>query len=170
VKLKLLVLMRSQKEDKVTTQNTMAALVQIGYDAYNDHSFDAHWLERAAAPIAEECEVVDVPSGAILRGPEGFKQFLLGFSTAFPDSRAEVTHLSTTEDGAVVEFVGRGTHTGPLHTPGGDIPPTGRPFELHFCDVYTIKKGKIVRHSTYYDALSLLEQLGAFPQGEHSGE
>ena len=149
----------------MTVPNTMD-LVQIGYDAYNDHSFDAHWLERAAAPIAEECEVVDVPSGAILRGPEGLKQFLLGFSSAFPDSRVEITNLATTADGAVVEFVGRGTHTGPLHTPGGDIPPTGRPFELHFCDVYAIKQGKIVRHSTYYDALGLLQQLGVIPQEE----
>jgi len=149
----------------MTVQNGMAALVQIGYDAYNDHSFDAHWLERAAAPIAEECEVVDIPTGTTLRGPEGFKQFLLGFSTALPDSRVEVTNLSTTEDGAVVEFVGRGTHTGPLHTPSGDIPPTGRFIEVHFCDVYKIKDGKIVRHSTYYDALSLLQQLGVLPQG-----
>ena len=65
----------------MTTQNNMATLVQIGYDAYNDHSFDTHWLQRAAAPIAEECEVVDVPSGAVLHGPEGLKHFLLGFST-----------------------------------------------------------------------------------------
>ena len=149
----------------MTIHSNVAALVQIGYDAYNDHSFDAHWLERAAAPIAEECEVVDIPSGATLRGPEGLKQFLLGFSTALPDSRVEVTNLSTTEDGAVVEFVGRGTHTGPLHTPSGDIPPTGRFIEVHFCDVYKIKDGKIVRHSTYYDALSLLQQLGVLPQG-----
>ena len=150
----------------MTVPNTTADLVQIGYDAYNDHSFDAHWLERAAATIAEECEVVDVPSGAILQGPEGLKQFLLGFSSAFPDSRVEITNLATTADGAVVEFVGRGTHTGPLHTPGGDIPPTGRPFELHFCDVYTIKHGKIVRHSTYYDSPGLLQQLGVIPQQE----
>lgn len=149
----------------MTAQNAIAALVQIGYDAYNDHTFDAHWLERAAASIAEECEVVDIPSGTTLRGPEGLKHLLLGFSTAFPDSRVEVTHLSTMEDGAVVEFVGRGTHTGPLHTTGGDIPATGRPFEVHICDVYKIKDGKIVRHSTYYDTLSLLQQLGVIPQG-----
>ena len=149
----------------MTIQNDLVALVQIGYDAYNDHTFDAHWLERAAAPIAEECEVVDIPSGTTLRGPEGLKQLLLGFSTAFPDSRVEVTDLSTTEDGAVVEFVARGTHTGPLHTPSGDIQPAGRPFEVHFCDVYKINDGKIVRHSTYYDALSLLQQLGVIPQG-----
>lgn len=122
-------------------------------------------MSYAYLTLAQECEVVDVPSGATLRGPEGFKQILLGFSTAFPDSRVEVTNLSTTEDGAVVEFVGRGTHTGPLHTTGGDIPATGRPFEVHFCDVYKIKDGKIVRHSTYYDALSLLQQLGVIPQG-----
>ena len=149
----------------MTVQNTLVHLVQIGYDAYNDHSFDAHWLERVAAPIAEECEVVDVPSGVTLRGPEGLKQFLLGFSIPFPDSKVEVTNLSITEDGAVVELIGRGTHTGPLHTPGGDIPPTGRSFELHLCDVLKIKDGKIIRHSTYYDALSLLHQLGLIPQG-----
>ena len=149
----------------MAVQNDVVALVQIGYDAYNDHSFDAHWLERVAAPIDEECEVVDIPSGTTLRGPEGLKQLLLGFSVAFPDSRVEVTHLSPTEDGAVVEFVGRGTHTGPLHTPASDIPPTSRSFELHFCDVYKIKDGKIVRHTTYYDALSLLQQLGMIPQG-----
>ena len=68
----------SQKEDLMTIHNTTADVVQIDYDAYNDHSFDAHWLERAAAPIDEECEVVDVPSSGTLRGPEGLKQFLLG--------------------------------------------------------------------------------------------
>jgi len=149
----------------MTIRDNVAALVQIGYDAYNDHSFDAHWLERASAVVGVECEVVDVPSGAILHGPEGLKQFLLGFSTAFPDSRVEIINLSATEDGAVVEFVGRGTHTGPLHTPVSDIPPTGRPFELHFCDVYKVEHGKIVRHSTYYDALGLLQQLGVIHQG-----
>ena len=120
--------------------------------------------EAVATRIDEECEVVDVPSSGTLRGPEGLKQFLLGFSTAFPDSRVEITNLSTTEDGAAVEFVGHSTHTGPLHTPGSDIPPTGRAFELHFCEVYTIREGRIIRHSTYYDALSLLQRLGVFPQ------
>jgi ketosteroid isomerase-like protein len=30
--------------------------------------------------------------------------------------------------------------------------------------VYTIREGRIIRHSTYYDALSLLQPLGVFPQ------
>jgi ketosteroid isomerase-like protein len=80
----------------------------------------------------------------------------------------EIINLSTTENGAVVEFVGRGTHTGSLRTPVIDIPPIGRPFELRFCDVYKVKHGKIVRHSTYYDALGLLQQLGVIAQGSNN--
>jgi steroid delta-isomerase-like uncharacterized protein len=140
-----------------------ATIAQKGYDAYNSRHSDPRWLNYVTDTVAEDCEVVDVPSGATFRGPEGLKQFLLGFSTAFPDSSAEVTNLFATEDGAVVEFLAGGTHTGPLHGPAGDIPPTGRSMKLQFCDVYKFRDGKIVSHRTYYDALGMLQQLGLVP-------
>src|SRR5438876_3354636 len=125
----------NRKETFMSAQDN-AAITQKGYDAYNTHASDPKWLDAATEDLTEDCEVVDVPSGATFRGPEGLKQFLLGFSTAFPDSSAEVTNLFATEDGAVVEFIAGGTHTGPLHGPAGDIPPTGRSWKLQFCDVY----------------------------------
>ena len=141
----------------------MLAFVRRGYDAFNAHQSDPHWLDYTDTDAAEDCEVVDIPSGMILRGPEGFKQFLLGFSTAFPDSRLEVTALFATEEHAVVEFIARGTHTGVLHSAAGDMPPTGRKAEVHFCDVYQIKNRKITRHASYYDALGMMQQLGVIP-------
>ena len=63
-----------------------------------------------------------------------------------------------------VEVILRGTHTGILHSPAGDIPPTGRTFELRACEVFQIKNRKITRHATYYDALSFMQQLGVIPQ------
>jgi steroid delta-isomerase-like uncharacterized protein len=151
----------------MTTQTIVAqdivAFVRRGYDAYNAHQSDPHWLDYATEDVAEEGEVVDIPSGMILRGPNGLRQTLLGFSTAFPDSSVEVTDVFATEEHAVAEFIVRGTHTGVLHTPAGDIPPTGGKFELRFCDVYRLKNRKIVRHATYYDALGLMQQLGVMP-------
>lgn len=147
----------------MATAQDNAIIAQKGYDAYNNHNSDPRWLDYTTDSVAEDCEVVDVPSGAIFRGPEGLKQFLLGFSTAFPDSSVEVINLFATEDGAVVEFIGRGTHTGPLHGPAGDIPPTGRSIKMQFCDVYKFRDGKIVSHRSYYDALGMLQQLGLVP-------
>jgi len=139
------------------------AFVRRGFDAYNAHQVDLHWLDYTTTDVAEDCEVVDMPSGMVLRGPEGLKQFLLGFSTAFPDSRGDVKIVSATEEQAVIEVILRGTHTGVLHSPAGDIPPSGRTFELRACEVFQIRNRKITRHATYYDALSLMQQLGVMP-------
>ena len=98
-----------------------------------------------------------------LRGHDGYKQFLLGWAEAFPDSRTEITNLFATEDQAVIEFIGRGTHTGTLHGPAGDIPATGRKVEFRLCDVLGIKHEKFVSLHQYYDALSFMQQLGLIP-------
>jgi steroid delta-isomerase-like uncharacterized protein len=147
----------------MTTQEVVA-LIRRGYDAYNARQSDVHWLDHAAQDVAEDCEVVDIPSGMILRGPDGLKQFLLGFSSAFPDSRVEVISVFATEEYGVVEAVLRGAHTGILHSPAGDIPPTGRTFQLRACDVYRLSERNIVRHASYYDALGLMQQLGLIPE------
>jgi predicted ester cyclase len=100
------------------------------------------------------------------RGPDGYKQVILFFEEGFPDSGIEITNLFATEDQAVVEFIGRGTNTGPLHMPTGDVPPTGRAVEIRFCDVYCVSNGKIVSYRSYYDALGFLQQLGLIPSQE----
>jgi hypothetical protein len=73
--------------------------------------------------------------------------------------------MFATEDQFVLEFTGRGTNTGPLHLPTGDIPATGRWAELRLCDVAQIRNGKIVSFHTYYDIMTMLQQLGLVPAG-----
>jgi steroid delta-isomerase-like uncharacterized protein len=147
------------------TTHEMVAFVQRGYNAYNAHQSDPNWLDYADEDVDEDCDVVDVPSGMILRGPEGMKQFLSVFSTAFPDSRAEVLNLFATEAQAVAEVILTGTHTGVMQSPGGGIPPSGRTIKLYACEVFEFKNKKITRHTTYYDALGFLQQLGVLPSG-----
>jgi predicted ester cyclase len=146
----------------MTAQDNVA-LVRSLLDLYNSHQSDPAWLDKSLDLIAEDCEVIDVPSGMTSHGLDGYKQVPLFFASAFPGGRVEITNLFATEDQAVVEFIGRGTNTGPLHLPTGELPPTGRSAELPFCEVYRIRGGKIVSYHIYYDALSFMQQLDLNP-------
>ena len=146
----------------MTVQENVA-LARSLLDLYNSHQSDPAWLDKIVAALAEDCEVIDVPTGRTLRGPDGYRQINLFFAEGFPDSSVELTNVFATEDEAVIEFTGRGTNTGPLHMPTGDIPPTGRYSELRFCGVYQIKSGKIVSLHNYYDVMTMLQNLGLVP-------
>ena len=132
-------------------------------DLYNSRQSDPAWLEKSLTAFATDSQHTNVPLGITLPGSEGYKQFVMFFAEAFPDSRVEVTNVFATEDQCVLEYTGRGTNTGPLHLPAGDIPATGRRAELRICDVTRIKNGKIVSYYTYYDTMTLLQQLGLVP-------
>ena len=136
-----------------------ASIVRATIEAFNDRD-----LERGAALIAPDAEFVDVPSGRISRGPDGYKQDMQGWLTAFPDGRIEITNLVSAGDTVVVEYVGRGTNTGPLMTPAGEIPPTGKAGQMALCDISQLKDGKIVAGRSYYDLATLLGQLGLMPE------
>jgi len=141
------------------TAKDNTTLVRMLYDAFNNHQSDPAWFDKAAAIIAEDFEGIN-PRGFTRRGPVGLSDHWGIWARAFHDSNVEVTNVFSTKDQTVVEFIERGTHTGPLPGPSGDIPPTGRKAEVRFCEVYRFKNGKIVSIHTYYDALDLTRQLG----------
>jgi steroid delta-isomerase-like uncharacterized protein len=149
-------------DDTMTTQENVV-LVRSQLDLFNSRHSDPAWLDKAVAALAEDYEQIDVPSGSITHGPDGLKQLNLFFAEGFPDSTTEITNVFATENQAIVEFTGRGTNSGPLHMPTGDIPPTGRYAELRFCQVWQIKGGKIVSQHIYYDLMTMLQQLGLAP-------
>jgi steroid delta-isomerase-like uncharacterized protein len=146
----------------MTAQDSLTVARRM-YELYNRHTSDPTWLEEAAALVEEDAEQLDVPSGTILRGPEGMKQFLSAWARAFPDSTIEIRSMVASGDQVVTEFIGRGTHTGPLRSAAGEIPPTGQKLVLRFCDVVTLHNGNIAQVHTYYDALSMVSQLGLVP-------
>jgi ketosteroid isomerase-like protein len=133
-------------------------LLRLAYDLYNRRDF-----ARSAELTQPDAVTVNVPTGQEFTGPEGTKAYLGTWAAAFPDSTCEVLNVVAAEDGGVVEFIGRGTHTGPLAGPAGTIPPTGRRIEFRLCDVWKVRDGKYAGNHCYYDALGLLAQLGVIP-------
>jgi len=133
-------------------------LVREQYDAYNARD----WA-RSQANAHPDIVTVMIPTGQEFRGHEGQVAYLQGWATAFPDSTVEVTRVIATESTAAVEFRGRGTHTGPLATPMGVIPPTGRRVDFPLCDVWEVRDGKVARTHNYFDVMTMLTQLGVAP-------
>ena len=97
--------------------------------------------------MANDGEIVLVGSDTRFRGPAGAIEFSQMWAEAFPDGRVKVERTVASDDYVSVEYTGRGTHTGTLRGPGGDIPATGRSLTLHLCDFYEIRNGKIVSAS-----------------------
>lgn len=133
-------------------------MVRSSYDAYSRRDFD-----RARSAVAEKLEFAIVATGETVRGREGWGQMLRGWATALPDSQVEIANVVAAGDHVCVEFAVWGTHTGPLHSPAGPIPPTGRTVELRFCDVIKCADGKIVGRHSYFDLATLMQQLGLVP-------
>lgn len=130
-------------------------LARTLYEGWNDRAFD-----DIASSVAPDGKIVVVGTGDEFVGPEGARQYNQQWYDGFPDGRITVDNLIDAGDTVVVEFTGRGTHTGPLATSMGEIPATGRSLTLKLCDVLTFRDGKIMEQRTYFDTGSMMAQLG----------
>ena len=129
------------------------------FDGFNTSDYDA-----IVALAADDFELIDCASGEKYVGPDGARRNAEGWLTAFPDVSVEILNIVASGDWAVAECVGRGTHSGPMQTPMGEVAPTGRKMELHFCSIIRVRDGKIVEGRDYYDAMSIANQLGLMPE------
>ncbi len=126
--------------------------------------WNARELERAAELMKDEGEVVLVGPDVRLHGPDGLLDLERMWASAFPDGRMAIDRVVASGDCVCVEVCLRGTHTGELRFPGGDIAPTGRSLTLRMCDVLEFRDGKVRTLRSYFDSASLLHQLGALPE------
>ena len=126
--------------------------------------FNAKDIDAIEALVADDFELIDCASGETYHGPEGARKNAEGWLKPFSDVRVELLNVVASGDWAVAEAVGRGTHSGPLQTPMGEVPATGKKMELHFCSVIKVRDGKIVEERDYYDAMTIANQLGLVPE------
>jgi steroid delta-isomerase-like uncharacterized protein len=125
--------------------------------------YDAGDIGGCAALAAPDLEWLVAPFGETYRGPDGFRDGLQIWNTAFPDAKAPITYVMATGDAVAAEYDYRGIQTGPLAAPGGAIPPTGKRLDTKGCHVAQVRDGKFVSIRTYFDVATLLQQLGLMP-------
>lgn len=128
-----------------------ASILRQAYEAWNDKD-----LDRTVSYALPDARVLNVPFGASV----SYREYLENWARAFPDGKIDLINVIAQGDYVVGEFTGRGTHTGPLRGPAGEIAATGRHVEMPFVEVYRFRNGRIAEGRTYFDGATFMEQLG----------
>ena len=117
----------------------------------------------AAAATAPPARADDWSKTYQVSGRDDVISFLGVFHEAFPDLRLEIKQLLTDGPAAAAEGTIVGTHDGVLHTPNGDVAPTGRAVELRWAAVYVTDGDTLKSEHLFFDQMDFLGQLGLLP-------
>ena len=72
---------------------------------------------------------------------------------AMSEREVKINNVIEAGDTIVVEFVFRSKNTGPLVTPQGEIPPTGKTASMTSIAIYELRDGKLAGSRGMYDRL-----------------
>ncbi len=93
---------------------------------------------------------------------EGVKQFFHMYRAAFPDLGMEPQDILVSGDKVVARVRGTGTHQGEFM----GMPATGKSVDVQLIDIIRFGDDGLAReHWDVFDALSMMQQLGAIPEG-----
>jgi len=95
-----------------------------------------------------------------LKGYEGIKTWLNNSLTSAPDHHLAFNEFYVAGNVIFTRWTATGTNTGPLSTPSGEIPPTGRSFSISGLSFYRIENGLITEQEVVFNALEMLMQMG----------
>jgi len=92
-------------------------------------------------------------------GPEGARQQLAVYTSAFPDAYVVLEDVIVGDERMVVRWRAAGTHAGTLK----GLAATGRRARTTGVHVFRLARGQIAETWVCWDALGLFRQLGALP-------
>jgi len=118
--------------------------------------------KAVVASITPDYVYDEVSTSRKVTGADAVLAIWKGWATAFPDSNAKINSVIASGNTAVIEATWLGTHTGPLETPNGPVPATGKHITWRTCIVVEIdaETGKSNASRQYNDIGTLMQQLG----------
>jgi steroid delta-isomerase-like uncharacterized protein len=146
-------------QTEALTANELVEIARRQIDAFNS----ADW-EQMRGLLTSDAHYHEFGTERAIEGPEQIIEAFKGWKTAFPDAAGTVTSSVAGGDTAVLEVTWKGTHTGQLTTAAGTIPASGKSQETPAAVVYVFEGAKIKASRHYFDAMTLLKQIGAGPK------
>jgi hypothetical protein len=128
------------------------------------HEFLTNGDAKATAALyAENATIWDNANLKLERGRDAVERAHTEILTAFPNLSGEIANVvGGLTDAFAVELTCRGSHTGPLKTPEGEIPATGKRFEINVLMYGRVnEQGLCVEDRTYFNLADLQKQLSA---------
>lgn len=134
--------------DKPSAARTM---VEKSFAAWN-----AHDANKVATYYTSDVSYEDVAFGQVAHGSDELKKMVAGFFAAVPDLKLEVVDVRSFGNSASVEWIFSGTDVG--------LFKTGKKFSVRGASVFQLKGGKCSVNKDYYDAASIMRQVGVLPK------
>jgi steroid delta-isomerase-like uncharacterized protein len=127
-------------------------------------AFNSSDWEQMRGLLTSDSRYHEFGTERAIEGPEQIIEAFKGWKTAFPDAAGTVTSSVASGDTAVLEVTWKGTQNGPLATAAGTIPASGKSQETPAAVFYVFEGAKIKASRHYFDAMTLLKQIGAEPK------
>ena len=131
---------------------TNKEIVLQGFKYMNDHNLDGF-----KQLLSDDFVNHDMPMPE--PGPEGFKQVLNVFLSAFPDFSMEAESIVCENDNVATRGYFTGTHKGEFM----GIPATGKKIKVKYMDMWRFKDGKATENWVRMDNMEMMQQLGVVP-------
>src|ERR1041385_5920286 len=111
--------------------------------------------------LANDVIYSETGTGRRIEGADAYLELCHGWRDAFPDVVGTITDSAGGDGVAVLEIRWQGTHTGPLQTPAGIMPATGKRVaaDASFWARFEGDRMRELRH--HLDVLTLLQHVGA---------
>jgi steroid delta-isomerase-like uncharacterized protein len=116
-------------------------------------------IEALTEVFTPDCRNHDPVNDEDTVGYEAYSEEISTYRAAFPDLRYTVEDQLAEGDLVASRWTVRGTHRGELM----GIAPTGKEIELRGITIHRFAEGKIAEEWWNWDALGLMQQLGAIP-------
>jgi steroid delta-isomerase-like uncharacterized protein len=87
------------------------------------------------------------------------------YFSAFPDTQITIEDLLAEGEKVSTRWTARSTHQGDMM----GVPPSGNRVEVPGITISRIEGGKIVEEWDNYDALGMMQSIGAIPEQEQTG-
>jgi predicted ester cyclase len=97
-------------------------------------------------------------------GPAGTKMIAGMFLAAIPDLHVDIEIEIAEGDTVGGRLRQKGTHTGPMASPTGEIPPSGKPVDFTEVAMLRIVDGKVATSWYWTDMIGLLTQIGVIAE------
>jgi steroid delta-isomerase-like uncharacterized protein len=143
-----------RREEKPMSAGNKALIRRLYEEVWNHRKFEV--INEIISP-SHALQAPNVSGSAV--GPEAYKRQVTLFLAGYPDLRFTIEDTVAENDKVVACWTFSGTHKGDFM----GVPPTNKKISVDGMTIHHIANGKIMDSYSNWDALGMMQQLGAVP-------